>query len=85
MPNLTAEKALEIALEYYSKKYTYEDAKILVDILTKVDIAGLIQCAYEKGVGYPTPFHNALLNYIPITLYLFCQGYVIFLLGPMLS
>ena len=75
MPNLTAEKALEIALEYYSKKYTYEDAKILVDILTKVDIAGLIQCAYEKGVGYPTPFHNALLNYIISQTSSFVKGY----------
>ena len=50
MPELTDEDAIRLAVEYYSKKFRPEDAVRIVALLSKVDVAGLIQFAFEQGV-----------------------------------
>ena len=51
MPELTEQDALKIAREYYQRQFGQKDANRIVEILIKVDMAGLITHAYETGLA----------------------------------
>ena len=49
MTELTDHEALAIAKQYLAQRFTEEDARRIVAILVKCDLAGMIKYAYQQG------------------------------------
>ena len=50
MPEISQGDALRMAVEYYEKRFSFDDAVKLVGTLAKSDIAGLIQFVFDQAV-----------------------------------
>jgi len=50
MPELTEQDALQIAWDYYKRKFPPKDVSHIIATLVNVDIVGLITYAFNAGV-----------------------------------
>ena len=48
--HLTDRDAISLMLEYYGQKFEPKDTALLVEVLSKLDIIGLVQWVFEAGV-----------------------------------